>query len=347
MGAMKKTRVVLDVVLTAMIVFEMFIQYTGEFLHEVIGFAFFATVVIHLALSAKWMSSTAKAAKSGKMTGRRTALAVMGILLAITIVVLGVSSVAISGLLSSAGFVWTLGSYSMWATIHAVSSYVLCALVTVHLAMHWAFLASALKVPYDPSRRRAIGTGVHVAAAMGALALGVLAVGEAMPRTANATVSRGNSGSSGGNGNAFKGPLKDRSLGSEAASSSDASSGSDSTGFSGSSGSASSSSNSSTVGSSRGDRKTRNDNGSKPRVNSSGSAQGTGSSSDSARTIEAPGSASSAEERDSFVDENGLSSGDSGSSQDSSTVEGICTLCRKRCPLSAPKCNRPYEAGLI
>ena len=28
-------------------------------------------------------------------------------------------------------------------------------------------------------------------------------------------------------------------------------------------------------------------------------------------------------------------------------ILGTCTLCRKQCPLSAPRCNKPYEAGLI
>ena len=172
MNGKKVTRVVLDVALTAMIVAEMFIQYTGTFLHEVIGFAFFATVVVHLALSAKWIKTTAKNASKGKMTARRTALAVMGILLTVCMVVLGVSSVAISGILADAGLVWTLGSYATWKTIHAVSSYALCALVVIHLGMHWAFLASAFHVPYDPSRRRAISTGVHATAALGALASG-------------------------------------------------------------------------------------------------------------------------------------------------------------------------------
>ena len=28
-------------------------------------------------------------------------------------------------------------------------------------------------------------------------------------------------------------------------------------------------------------------------------------------------------------------------------VVGICTLCRKNCPLSAPLCDKPYEYGLL
>ena len=186
MKGKKAIRVVLDTALTLMLVFEMFIQFTGEFLHEVVGFAFFATVVLHLALAAAWVKKTARNAKEGKMTARRTALAVVGSLLAVTMIILGVSSVAISGILSSAGFVWPIGAYAMWATVHAFSAYALCALVVMHLAMHWVFLASAFKVPYNPSRRRAIATGVNTVAALGVLALGSTAVSKIAPQVASA-----------------------------------------------------------------------------------------------------------------------------------------------------------------
>ena len=309
MPAKKRFRIVLDVLLTAMLVFEMFIQYTGDFLHEVVGFAFFATVVVHLLLSAKWMKSTGRMAKSGKLTARRTVLAVMGILLAIDMVVLGVSSVAISGLLSSAGFVWTLGSYSMWATVHSFTAYALCALVAVHLAMHWAFLASAFKVPYDPSRRRAISTGVHAVAAVGAVALGVMAVQKLGPSVASAsTVGDDSSASGGSQDNTFASPVDD--AGSDSSSTT--------TQPSASKGSAPSKKKSSS---------------SSPSASSSSNASSTSSQS-------APSSGSESEQAP-------QSSGGSSSAQESSTASGICTLCRKQCPLSAPKCDKPYQAGLI
>ena len=96
-------------------------------------------------------------------------------------VVLGVSSIAISTILEGAGLTWTLGSHAAWSVVHAVSSYTLCALVVVHLAMDWAFLAATFRVPYDPARRKAINTGVHAVATAGAFALGVLAVNQAVP----------------------------------------------------------------------------------------------------------------------------------------------------------------------
>ena len=39
--------------------------------------------------------------------------------------------------------------------------------------------------------------------------------------------------------------------------------------------------------------------------------------------------------------------GTSDAASAASTATGICTLCRKQCPLSAPKCDKPYAAGLL
>lgn len=44
----------------------------------------------------------------------------------------------------------------------------------------------------------------------------------------------------------------------------------------------------------------------------------------------------------------GSSQGDSSSNgSSSSSATGYCTLCHKRCPLSAPQCDKPYVAGLL
>lgn len=316
MNSKKIVRIVLDTALTIMIIVEMFIQFTGVFLHEVIGFAFFATVIAHVVLSAKWIKNTASTASKGKMTARRTALAVMGILLAVNVVVLGVSSVAISSILESAGFTWTLGSYATWKAVHAASSYTLCALVAIHLGMHWAFLASAFRVPYDPSRRRAISTGVHAAAAVGALALGVMAVNKIAPLNSENTSSSGNgTATQAREGNMF-GSVND-SAGNSSSSSSASSS--------------SSSSNSS--GPHHGGRDRDGMSSSSASPSSSSSASPSGSSAQNSTPSQSGGSAGSA-------------SGQSGTGT-SSSASGICTLCHKECPLSDPKCDKPYRQGLL
>ena len=41
---------------------------------------------------------------------------------------------------------------SIWVAIHTVGSYGLCALVVIHLLLHWSSIAAAVRIPYDPAR---------------------------------------------------------------------------------------------------------------------------------------------------------------------------------------------------
>ena len=353
MKGKKAVRVVLDVAMTVMIVLEMFIQFTGEFLHEVIGFAFFATVVAHLALSATWVKKTAHATQAGTFTARRAALAVMGCLLAATMVVLGASSVAISSILSSAGFTWTVGSYALWADVHTVSAYALCALVVVHLAMHWAFLAAAFRVPYNPARRRAIGSGVNAVAALGVIALGATVAGKTLPQTAEAAGQHGiapneegSDAAVGGQGAEGSPDAAANGQGAEGADRSSAQPGtgkrSGKHGFGRDDGRRGSRSTGEPADGSFGSRSGKPADGSsgQPSDNASGEApDGSSGSASDGSNDESRGSASDSASES--------SSGSSSNGAGDAAATGICTLCRKQCPLSAPKCNKPYEAGLL
>lgn len=341
MKGKKAVRVVLDVAMTVMIVLEMFIQFTGEFLHEVIGFAFFATVVAHLALSATWVKKTAHATQAGTLTARRAALAVMGCLLAATMVVLGVSSVAISSILSSAGFTWTVGSYALWADVHTVSAYALCALVVVHLAMHWAFLAAAFRVPYNPARRRAIGSGVNAVAALGVIALGATVAGKTLPQTAEAAGQHGIAPNEEGSDAAVGGQgaegSPDAAANGQGAEGADRSSAQPGTGK-----------RSGKHGFGRDDGRRGSRSTGEPADGSFGSRSGkpadgsSGQPSDNASGEAPDGSSGSASDGS-----NDESRGSSSNGAGDAAATGICTLCRKQCPLSAPKCNKPYEAVLL
>ena len=353
MKGKKAVRVVLDVAMTVMIVLEMFIQFTGEFLHEVIGFAFFATVVAHLALSATWVKKTTHATQVGTLTARRAALAVMGCLLAATMVVLGASSVAISSILSSAGFTWTVGSYALWADVHTVSAYALCALVVVHLAMHWAFLAAAFRVPYNPARRRAIGSGVNAVAALGVIALGATVAGKTLPQTAEAAGQHGiapneegSDAAVGGQGAEGSPDAAANGQGAEGADRSSAQPGtgkrSGKHGFGRDDGRRGSRSTGEPADGSFGSRSGKPADGSsgQPSDNASGEApDGSSGSASDGSNDESRGSASDSASES--------SSGSSSNGAGDAAATGICTLCRKQCPLSAPKCNKPYEAGLL
>lgn len=279
-----KARVAFDVVLTIMLIVEMFFQLTGDLVHEVLGVVFFVSIAAHLALSRKWIAGTSAAIKGKRMTARRWMLSIMGILLALAMLALVVSSVMISQVLSSAGISLAVaGSGKLWYLVHVASSYLLCALVVVHLAMHWIAVASVFKVPYNPARRKAIGAAVNTVAVAGVVALGATGFGAA--------------------GDALA------SVGSQA---------------SNASGSGSGTGTGSGAGSGTGEQRRRGHG-----VSAESSGQG------------AYGGGSSANGG------TGSSLGSGSGSSSSSGSSGTCPLCPKNCPLSAPPCSRPYEAGLI
>lgn len=174
---MKKRRVrfALDAVLTALIIIEMFVQYTGVFAHEIIGFVFLACVAVHIAFSFSWLKKTTFAIGERRNSTKRIWLLIIALLLAGAAFPLAVSSIVISDTLRAIGLTSMVSNYGTWVTIHTIASYALCILVVVHLAMHWTMLAHALRVPYNPQRRAAIGTGVNMVATLGAVAIGLSA----------------------------------------------------------------------------------------------------------------------------------------------------------------------------
>ena len=194
----KSARIAIDASMTVAIILAMFIQFTGTLLHEIIGFLLLFLLIAHLVLSARWVKAVVKKARAGELKGRLRAHATVALLLFVILLVLVVSSVAISTILAGAGLRWNLGSYDLWLLLHTVSSYGLCILVLVHLAMHWAFIASVVmvQVPYDPSRRQAIATTAKVVAGIGAVALGVVGVTKALPKVEAMSAAGGSSGSS-------------------------------------------------------------------------------------------------------------------------------------------------------
>ena len=84
----KYKKAILDAILTILMIAAMFIQYTGTFLHEIIGFAFFVVVVAHLVLSASWIKSGAAAIGKRKASSRTVLLMIIGSVLAVAMVVL-------------------------------------------------------------------------------------------------------------------------------------------------------------------------------------------------------------------------------------------------------------------
>ena len=158
----RSARMALDGALTLLLIASMLAQLTGVIAHEIIGVVFLLAVIVHLVNSFWWMKTVAGLVENAQAKEGQLALFVVAVLLGITCAALIISSVPISRLLYQVGLAPKVMS-SMWLDVHKVCAFVLCILAVVHLAMHWASILKQLNIPFDPSRRKAIGMGVKAA----------------------------------------------------------------------------------------------------------------------------------------------------------------------------------------
>lgn len=169
----RSARMALDGALTILLIVSMLAQLTGVIAHEITGVVFLLAVVAHIVNSFWWMKTVARLVENAQVKGGQLALFVVAVLLGVAVAVLAVSSVPISRLLYQVGLAPKVMS-SMWLAVHKASAFLLCILAVVHLAMHWASILKHLNVPFDPSKRKAIGLGVKAVSCAGIVALGVV-----------------------------------------------------------------------------------------------------------------------------------------------------------------------------
>lgn len=358
---MKKIRMRLgfDVALGLLLVFEMLYTLTGNVLHELVGIVFFATMAAHLVFARKWSGSMVRSLKERrKLPDEQKARLVIAIALALCAVALAVSSVAISNLLGPSPEYLLSGAYTAWCLVHTVSAYGMCVLAVVHLLLRWVFVAKVLKISYNPERRQAINTAMGAVAGVAAVAIGAAGL-QAVTSFAGvplagqlddgASGGRNGSGRKGSGANGGEGPDADGSNGNNAPDSNEGEAAP-----------------SSPEGSEEAAPSQRNQRGQRRRGTEEGgdpSSSGEGSSSNGRNGSNAPddGSASGSDGSNDRQPNSGNGSGSNGSNGtapdsgngsgsnggNGSSTSDICTLCRKYCPLSAPRCNKPYAAGLI
>lgn len=169
----RSARMALDGALTILLIVSMLAQLTGVIAHEITGVVFLLAVVAHIVNSFWWMKTVARLVENAQVKGGQLALFVVAVLLGVAVAVLAVSSVPISRLLYQVGLAPKVMS-SMWLAVHKASAFLLCILAVVHLAMHWASILKHLNVPFDPSKRKAIGLGVKAISCASIVALGVV-----------------------------------------------------------------------------------------------------------------------------------------------------------------------------
>ena len=321
-----------DLALGLLLIFEMLYTLTGNALHELVGVVFFATMVAHLVFARKWSGSMVRSLKEHqKLPGEQKARLVIAIALAVCAIAVAGSSVAISNLLGPSPEYLLSGAYTAWCLVHTVSAYGMCILAVVHLLLHWVFVAKVLKISYNPERRQAINAAMGAVAGVAAVAIGASGL-QAVASFADVPVAgqlgegvpggRNGSGPNDSGGNRGEAPDADGGLPAD-----------DSNGQGTPNGNEGDSAPSGPEGGEEAAPSQRNQRGQRRRGTEEGRGSGSSGEGDSSS-----GGNGAAPDSGNGSDSNG---GNGGSTSD------ICTLCRKRCSLSAPRCNKPYAAGLI
>lgn len=330
-------RTIVDVLLTALLIFEMFYEFTGNLLHELVGFAMFACVIVHLMLSRRWIASTFGVLGQKAVNRKRKHLKVMAALLFIDFALLMFSSIVISHKLWGLGInlAW-LDVGGIWTIIHTATAYGLCVFALVHLAMHWVSMAKVLHIEYNPARRQAIGQCVNLAVGVGAIALGITGSAETADALVTASAASGAAAATG-----KQQAVEDAAEADEPAPQDKPYRGQQ---------------DEDAVARDRGHDREQEHAGEESQTNAE-----VPSAEEPQLVEESPYVAEEQPAAEAFEEPESTWSDDSEAATEETWAEpeyteesgggwesaGICTLCHKQCSLSSPRCDLPYQYGLI
>ena len=125
-----------DIIMTVLLIVLMAYQVTGNAIHEWVGIAMLAIVIVHQVLNRKWYGSLIK----GRYRAYRIVMTVLDVLVLAAFVLDMVSGMAIS--YSAVHFLYGMIPLTTARMLHRGVSYWVFALMGVHLGFHFPILAS-------------------------------------------------------------------------------------------------------------------------------------------------------------------------------------------------------------
>jgi hypothetical protein len=142
----------LDILLVLLFTIEYEYHFTGLRLHELIGLAFAAAMLIHFLLHLDWVWSITKTFFRNLIHETRLNYILNAILL-IDACIMVISGVLISRTL---GLSFTLGRVLglSWERIHILSAELSLVVIAFHIAMHWKWLGNSIKTYLWPHRAK-------------------------------------------------------------------------------------------------------------------------------------------------------------------------------------------------
>lgn len=143
------SRRIIDAGMTASLLFLMAYQVTGEALHEWIGIAMTALVIVHQILNRKWYSSVFK----GKYNPYRIITTAVNILLLLSFAMTALSGMSMSG--HAVPFMYGMAPVSLARKTHLAMSHWSFVLMGLHLGLHVPVMTAKMKI--EGKTKTAIG----------------------------------------------------------------------------------------------------------------------------------------------------------------------------------------------
>lgn len=116
---------------------------TGIGLHEWLGLGALVALFVHLLVHADWCVDALRTTLR-RPTWARTGNLVVDALMLVTLVVVVVSGLFVSGAVLPAFGLYAEGYY-FWDPLHAIAAKALLALLLVHVVVHWKWFANVAK----------------------------------------------------------------------------------------------------------------------------------------------------------------------------------------------------------
>lgn len=130
-----KNKLIIDGLLLLLIFICMKYDFTGGLLHEILGFVLITGLLIHVLINRKYYIVMLKRPSSSQLPTKHRIGFVINIILVFVLIIMLVSSFAISNDLLQA-VSQAIGNYSIWRIIHISSAIIMLLCVVTHVCLH-------------------------------------------------------------------------------------------------------------------------------------------------------------------------------------------------------------------
>lgn len=137
-----KFKLLLDFIMIGILYLVFQYNFTGNFIHELIGFMLLAFFIVHIILNKNYFLNLKRRLKSPNQKLKNWTGFILNILLCCCFILMLFSSLFISKDITP---FFNVGHYRLWRTLHIVCAYSMIVIVLAHAILHWSFIHGIIK----------------------------------------------------------------------------------------------------------------------------------------------------------------------------------------------------------